>query len=91
MLKRLLRGSVIARWGEAFLGPHFVAAVRALPRYVADWFAYQAAAPGQRISFRDSYPCLIDRVKATPFDPHYFFQAAWLARPCCTSMSGPVR
>lgn len=80
MLKRLLRESVIARWGGAFLGPHIVASVRALPRYFADWFAYQAAAPGQKISFRDSYPCLIDRVKATPLDPHYFFQAAWLAR-----------
>ena len=28
----------------------------------------------------DSYPCLTDRVTGTPFDPHYFFQAAWLAR-----------
>ena len=54
--------------------------MKALPRYVADWFAYQDAAPGQKISFGDSYPCLTDRVKATPFDPHYFFQAAWLAR-----------
>jgi SAM-dependent methyltransferase len=80
MLKRLFRKSVMARWGGAFLGPHIVANVRALPRYFADWFAYQDAAPGQKISFGDSYPCLTDRVKATPFDPHYFFQAAWLAR-----------
>ncbi len=58
-----------------------------MPRYFADWFAYQGAAPGQKVSFSDSYPCLTDRVKATPFDPHYFFQAAWLARRLCGSMS----
>lgn len=79
-MRRLSRNSAIARWGGAFLGPHIVASVRALPRYFADWFVYQNAAPGQKISFSDSYPCLIDRVKSTPFDPHYFFQAAWLAR-----------
>ena len=79
-MKRLFRNSAIARWGGAFLSPHIVAAVKALLRYVADWFAYQDVAPGQQISFSDSYPCLTDRVKATPFDPHYFFQAAWLAR-----------
>ena len=28
----------------------------------------------------DSYPCLTDRVTHTPFDPHYFYQAGWLAR-----------
>lgn len=52
----------------------------AVPRYFSDWFAYQDAALGQTLSFKDSYPCLADGVKATPFDPHYFFQAAWLAR-----------
>ena len=29
---------------------------------------------------RDSYPCLSDWVSSTPYDPHYFYQAAWLAR-----------
>jgi SAM-dependent methyltransferase len=44
-----------------------------------EWGIYKRAAT-QHISFRDSYPCLADRVLDTPFDPHYFFQAAWLAR-----------
>ena len=79
-MKRLSRSSAVARWGGAFLSPHIVAAVSALPRYFGDWIAYQNAAPGEKISFSDLYPCLTDRVKATPFDPHYFFQAAWLAR-----------
>ena len=80
MVKRLLRKSVIARWGAAFLGPHFFASLGTLPRYLVEWGAYKKAATQQQLSFRDSYPCLTDRVKATPFDPHYFFQAAWLAR-----------
>lgn len=28
----------------------------------------------------DTYPCLSDRGKTTPFDAHYFYQAAWIAR-----------
>jgi len=81
-LRDFFRNSVIARWGAAFLGPHFLTSVGALPRYLSDWGVYQRAA-SQALSFRDSYPCLADRVLATPFDPHYFFQAAWLARRLC--------
>jgi uncharacterized protein DUF268 len=71
---------VLARWSTAFLTPHIVTTISALPRYLAEWVAYKKAAPQQRVAFRDLYPCLTDRVTATPFDPHYFFQAAWLAR-----------
>jgi SAM-dependent methyltransferase len=74
------RNSVIARWGAAFLGPHFFIKLGTLPRYLVEWDVYKKAATEQQLSFQDSYPCLTDRVKATPFDPHYFFQAAWLAR-----------
>jgi SAM-dependent methyltransferase len=79
-MRRFFSGSVVARWGAAFLTPHIVTSIGALPRYLAEWVAYQKAAPRQRLAFRDSYPCLADRVRTTPFDPHYFFQAAWLAR-----------
>lgn len=78
-VRQLFRNSAIARWGAAFLGPHFFASLGALPRYFVEWKIYNKRAT-QQISFRDSYPCLGDRVAATPFDPHYFFQAAWLAR-----------
>ncbi len=54
----------------------------ALPRYLSDWGAYQSAST-HPLTLRDSYPCLADRVLTTPFDPHYFFQAAWLARRLC--------
>ncbi|MBI5923199.1 MAG: DUF268 domain-containing protein [Betaproteobacteria bacterium] len=32
----------------------------------------------------DFYPCLFDRVNATPVDPHYFYQAAWAFRRILT-------
>ena len=86
IVRDLFRNSVIARWGAAFLGPHFFASLATLPRYFVDWGVYKRSAGQQQLSFRDSYPCLTDRVKATPFDPHYFFQAAWLARRLSQAM-----
>lgn len=80
VVRHFFRNSAIVRWGAAFLGPHFFTSLGALPRYLAEWKAYNGKAAAPRLSFRDSYPCLADRVAATPFDPHYFFQAAWLAR-----------
>lgn len=79
-VRQLFRNSAIVRWGAAFLGPHFFTSLGALPGYLGEWKAYNRKAGTPQISFRDSYPCLADRVVATPFDPHYFFQAAWLAR-----------
>lgn len=79
-MRQRFRNSAIARWGSAFLSPHFLTSLGALPRYFTDWKIYNKRAATPQISFRDSYPCLADRVVATPFDPHYFFQAAWLAR-----------
>lgn len=79
-MRQLFHNSAIIRWGAAFLSPRFFASLGVLPRYLAEWKIYNKKASAQRISFRDSYPCLADRVEDTPFDPHYFFQAAWLAR-----------
>ena len=79
-MRHHFRNSAIVRWGAAFLGPHLFTSLGALPRYFVEWNLYKKRAATQQISFRDSYPCLVDRVVDTPFDPHYFFQAAWLAR-----------
>lgn len=50
-----------------------------LYRYIGHWRRYQTLSK-QKLSLADSYPCLTDWVSSTPFDPHYFYQAAWLAR-----------
>jgi hypothetical protein len=71
-LKRLLY------WGIALskFGPY--PAVLSLPRYFKDWFHFVRLRG--RAGLIDSFPCLLDRTSTTSFDPHYFFQAAWLAR-----------
>lgn len=51
-----------------------------LPRYFVDWIRYRRLNGDIRPGILDSYPCLMDRVAHTPFDPHYFYQAGWLAR-----------
>lgn len=32
------------------------------------------------VSVKDIYPCLIDKIKQTPFDHHYTYHPAWAAR-----------
>jgi len=66
-------------WIKAFLLPVPLAGLLGLPRYISDWFRYSRMS-GNSPGYRDSYPCLTDRLSNTPFDPHYFFQGAWLAR-----------
>ena len=72
--------TVLKRWCAAFLTPKIFNAIAAFPAYLAEWVAYKKTSHGERVDFQDLYPCLTDRVFATPFDPHYFYQAAWLAR-----------
>jgi len=51
----------------------------ALIRYARDSRAFSEGAESKP-SLRDAYPCLADWTESTPFDAHYFFQSAWLAR-----------
>lgn len=66
-------------WGMAFLRPIPLMGVLGLPKYISDWVGFSKVAKSG-LGFMDSQPCLTDGVAATPFDPHYFFQGAWLAR-----------
>src|SRR5260370_20880481 len=68
------------RWIGAVLDWRRVVSLRYLPRYVADWLAFRRQAGSWSVKAADSYPCLADRLPATPFDPHYFYQGNWLAR-----------
>jgi SAM-dependent methyltransferase len=53
-------------------------ALRAYPAFVRSWRDYGLLA-GKRPPFADTYPCLLDRLPTTPYDPHYFHQAVWAA------------
>ncbi len=72
-------------WIKAILLPVPIVGLIHLPRYLLDWRKYSQRAGG-RLRFGDAYPCLLDSVGATPFDPHYFYQGAWLARKLKSSM-----
>lgn len=72
--------SLLRSWVLPFLNPKQLASIVMLPRFFAELRAYRRLAPTPPPRLRDAYPCLSDRVSHTPFDPHYFFQGAWLAR-----------
>ena len=64
----------------AFLAPRPLVGLFYLPRYIRHWWEFASRAAGPAPRFVDSYPCLGDWTARTPFDPHYFYQGAWLAR-----------
>jgi SAM-dependent methyltransferase len=56
-----------------------------LPRFIGHWMKFSRLSKDDRLRVIDAYPNLCDWVSSTPFDPHYFYQAAWLARQlACT-------
>ncbi len=64
----------------AFIDPIRLMGLIKMPRYLSHWRRYNRLAEPDALSWQESYPCLSDWVSYTPFDPHYFYQAAWLAR-----------
>lgn len=52
-------------------------ALRAYPRYLADWRRYAALPGAEPLALAESYPCLFDRTAQTPFNTHYTYQAVW--------------
>ena len=68
------------RWLLAFFVPRPLIGIFFFPRFIRHWFSYRNKAADEKPRFIDSYPCLTDWTQYTPFDPHYFFQGAWLAR-----------
>ena len=71
---------LLRNWVRALLTPWPLAGVFGLPRYFRHWREYAAASRSGAPRFADSLPCLGDWTSNTPFDPHYFYQGAWLAR-----------
>jgi len=72
--------SFVRSWVLPFVDPRHLASITLLPRFLLEWRNYRKRSPGERVRLWDAHPCLADRLPHTPFDPHYFYQAAWLAR-----------
>lgn len=64
----------------AFLQPRPLVGLLYLPRFFNHWRRYVKSAGAENIGVLDLQPCLGDWTTHTPFDAHYFFQGAWLAR-----------
>jgi len=75
-----MRAMLLRNWVLALLVPRPLVGIFYLPRYFLHWRRYRRLAPGPGPRLADSWPCLGDWQPRTPFDPHYFYQGAWLAR-----------
>ena len=72
--------SLARNWATALLYPRPIVGLLYLPRFIGHWAKYARMAGAQKIGVLDSHPCLGDWTMHTPFDAHYFYQGAWLAR-----------
>ncbi len=50
--------------------------------YWSEFIRFRRMKTGKRhtVLFKDTYPCLSDKIKTTPFDHHYLYHPAWAAR-----------
>jgi SAM-dependent methyltransferase len=71
---------LLRNWVMAFLAPRPLVGALYLPRYLRHWREYSSRAGKAAPRFADSWPCLGDWTSNMPFDAHYFYQGAWLAR-----------
>lgn len=72
--------NVLRRWILPFADPCHLASLALLPRFWRDARRFRQLENGDSLPWGETYPCLLDRVSRTPFDPHYLYQGAWLAR-----------
>ena len=75
---------VLVRWGGLVLNLHGVLSIYRLAPFMLQWRRFAGRSPLPAPA-SDLYPCLADATLKTGFDPHYFFQAAWLARKLAAS------
>jgi SAM-dependent methyltransferase len=69
---------LLRRWIGAFVDLKRAAYAPQVFRYFRNYHAFRRL--GGKLRFGDSFPCLTDRTRFTGFDPHYFYQAVWIAR-----------
>ena len=77
--------SLAMNWIKAFLYPKPLVGLLYFPRFFSHLIKYVMSNGSQKIDFLDLQPCLGDWTTHTPFDAHYFYQGAWLARRVCAS------
>lgn len=69
------------RWVAQVVDPQrAVAGAVGIRRYVRALRAYRRLPGAEAIKWRETQPEVHDRLPASPYDPHYFFQDVWAAR-----------
>jgi len=81
--------SIIRTWIKALLFPRPLIGLIYLPRFFSHYLKYAQALRGDSLNISEMQPCLGDWTIHTPFDAHYFYQGAWLAR--CLKSQVPKR
>jgi SAM-dependent methyltransferase len=74
----------VRAWVMPFVDPRQLASILRVPRFLTEMRAYRKRSPNELVALADALPCLADRSASTPFDPHYFYQGAWIARRIAT-------
>lgn len=72
--------NLLRHWLELIVEPRRILALPGLWQYVRGWSTFRKQLGDMPVRWSDTFPRLDDRVRRTPFDPHYFFQGNWLAR-----------
>lgn len=72
--------SLIINWVNTFNIWRPVIGILNIPRYLRDFVVYRNLSKNEKVKINDTFPCLLDRTQTTPFNSHYFYQGAWLAR-----------
>jgi SAM-dependent methyltransferase len=70
----------VRNWSGVFINHRQIISLRHLPRYFAQFVKFRRQVGKGHARFIDSFPQLTDLHATTPFDPHYFYQSAWLSR-----------
>jgi hypothetical protein len=82
MLKKIIKN-----WLMAILWPKPLIGIFYIPKLFVHWLRFSRIDGAPKIKFSDLQPCLGDWTSYTPFDAHYFYQGAWLARKVVNSKS----
>jgi hypothetical protein len=71
---------ILKNWVIAFIYPRPLIGIFNVPKFFLHWLKFSRIPGAPKIKFSDFQPCLGDWTSHTPFDAHYFYQGAWLAR-----------
>jgi SAM-dependent methyltransferase len=72
---------LIINWVKALCYPLPLIGIFYIPVFFMRWYRYsRLEAKDVKVNWNDTQPCLFDSTINTPFDAHYFYQGAWLAR-----------